>query len=148
MTSTARTATTAAPADRLKASEYPPISLSQPVTLVASTRPAKAMKLSQAVALTTSRGGNRLLNTTTSGTQVAAASPVMIRPTRSPFAPSAAPISHAPSPTRVKPTRMNGLRQPSQSAAIPTGSRMIACHRPYIDRIMPTVARLPVLVWA
>ena len=41
--------------------------------------------------------------------------------------------------------RMKGLRCPSQSAAMPTGRRMRACHNPYWARTTPTTARLPLL---
>ncbi len=143
-----RMASAAAPAARKKARGYPPNSLSEPVTPVASTRPTEPTRVSMALARTASWGGNRLLNTTTSGTQVPAASPVMARPTIKPFTPSDTPIVHAPSPARAKPTMMNGLRHPSQSAAMPNGSRMIACHRPYMERTTPTSARLSLLLWA
>ncbi len=146
MGSTTRMASAATPAARKKDSEYPPSSLSEPVTPVASTRPTEPPKESMALARTASWGGNRLLNTATSTTQVPAASPVTARPTINPFTPAARPMVNAPSPTRTRPPTMNGLRHPSQSATMPSGSRMTACHRPYWDRTTPTSARLSLFV--
>ena len=112
-----------------------------PVAAVASIRPADPINVSRALARTASSGGKRPLNATTSGTHVPAASPVIARPINSPLASWAVPISQAPSPAKPNPTRMNGLRRPSQSATMPKGKRMIACHSPYMARITPTSAR-------
>ena len=108
----------------------------------------EAATVRMAVARTASWAGNRLLNSTVSGTQVAAAKPVMARPTSNPCALLVVPMTHAPRPERRMPARMKGLRRPSQSAAMPSGRRTIACHKPYCARMMPKNARLSVLLAA
>ena len=109
-------------------------------------RPPAPTVVRMALARTASAGGKSRLNATTSGTHAAAASPVIARPTRTPCAASAVPIIHAPSPTSTRPTRMNGFRRPTQSTAMPSGSRTSICHSPYMDRMVPTRTRLEVLV--
>ncbi len=130
----------------LNTRKYPPNSCSGPLTLVPITFPAEATKARMALARIACWGGKRLLKATVSGTQVPAASPVMARPANSPPVPWALPITQAPRPAKAIPARMKGLRRPSQSAAMPTGKRMMACHSPYWARTTPTTARLPLLL--
>jgi hypothetical protein len=117
------------------------------VTLVATMRAIELHRVSVALARTASWGGNRLVNPTTNSTHVPAASPVMARPMVSPLTLPVVPIVHAPSPTRPRPMMMNGLHHPNQSAVMPNGKRMNACHKPYMERTVPTNAKSWVLLW-
>jgi len=108
--------------------------------------PAELKSVSSALALTASLGGNNALNPTTSGTHAPAESPVTAPPIVKPFTVSAVPMIHAPRPASPRPIRINGLRQPGQSAVMPSGRRMSACHRPSIESTTPTIARSLVLL--
>ena len=104
--------------------------------------------VNSALARTASLGGNMLLKSTTSGTQVLAATPVRARPTSSPWASWAAPVIQALTAQSSRPPKIKGLRRPTQSAAMPRGQRTMACHRPYWAMTTPTMARSVVLVLA
>ena len=140
-------ASTAVPAAAKKAREGPPHSFSAPVTLVAAIRAMELTPESSAVMRTASSGGNWPLTATTSSTHTLAARPVSARPTISPLIEPVSPIHSAPSPASANPARMNGLRRPIQSAAMPNGKRVTACQRPYCAITMPTKARSSVFVF-
>jgi len=109
-------------------------------------RPTPPTKVSNALARTASAGGNRLVNMTTSGTQVPAATPVIARATTRSCVPAAVVSIHAPRAANASPMNTNGLRRPSQSASMPSGKRTIACHRPYMESTMPTDDKVSTLL--